>query len=127
MTDRWVVWAGTVVAAVMLLGLGERWWAVSVVALGGFVSSRLGPPQFALDPLRDFPEDIRSDVFEAARGRCQWPGCGVQMHRESDCPLGGCDFDYNTDHIIAHANGGRTVRENAQALCRRHNLLKSNH
>lgn len=125
MTDRWVVWVGTAVAAVMLLALGDRWWAVAVVLLGGFVSSRFGPPQLQLDPVRLFPEDVRRTVWEEARGLCQ--KCGRLTHFEGDCRLGDCPDDYQCDHVEPWSKGGRTVLSNAACLCRRCNQEKSNH
>lgn len=124
MTERWVVWLGTAVAASVMFVAGERWWAVVLVGVGGFVAGRLGPR--GLDPLRDFPEDMRRVQYKLAGGRCQNPECGRVMHySETTCPLGGCGADYNADHVTAWANGGRTEQANCQALCRDCNLAKS--
>lgn len=121
MTERWVVWLATAVAASAMFVAGERWWAVAVVGVGGLIAGRLGPR--SLDPVRLFGDDDRRRLFDAAGGCCQ--ECGVAIHYESECPFGDCGHDYQADHVTAWANGGRTVLANGQALCRDCNLAKS--
>ncbi len=62
--------------------------------------------------LRTFPEDIKLAVYESQRHRCA--NCGKE-------------FDYEFmegDHITPWKEGGRTVRENCQMLCRECNRRK---
>lgn len=62
--------------------------------------------------LRSFPEDIKLAVYEE------------QHHR---CAICGKEFDYEEmegDHITPWRDGGRTVKENCQMLCRNCNRRK---
>lgn len=62
--------------------------------------------------LRAFPEDIKLAVWE-------------QQHHI--CPICGKEFDYEFmegDHITPWRDGGRTVIENCQMLCRDCNRRK---
>jgi hypothetical protein len=62
--------------------------------------------------LRSFPEDIKLAVWE------------LQNHK---CPLCGKEFDYEFmegDHITPWREGGRTIVENCQMLCRECNRRK---
>jgi hypothetical protein len=120
--DRLVVMVGAVFAASVFWVAGDRWWSFATVGVGLFLAGRM---QLVLDPVRFFSDDDRETIFTRAGGRCQWPGCGVPVHYEWQCPLGGCDFDYQADHKHPHSKGGRTVLTNGQCLCRRHNLVKS--
>lgn len=69
--------------------------------------------------LRTFGDDIRERVYEKQGGIC--PDCaksGVEAHYE----LG----EMEADHIIPWSKGGKTVEENCQMLCMKHNRIKSN-
>ena len=69
--------------------------------------------------LRTFGDDIRERVYEKQGGIC--PECaksGVEAHYE----LG----EMEADHIIPWSKGGKTVEENCQMLCMKHNRIKSN-
>ena len=62
--------------------------------------------------LRAFPEDIKLAVWE---------------HQHHICPLCGKEFDFEFmegDHITPWRDGGRTVQENCQMLCRECNRRK---
>lgn len=65
--------------------------------------------------LRAFPDDIKLSVWEK------------QNHK---CAICGKEFDYEFmegDHITPWCEGGRTVIENCQMLCRECNRRKSSH
>lgn len=67
--------------------------------------------------LRAFPDDIKLEVYEAQGHRCANPLC----------PRGGEELDFaemEGDHITPWRDGGRTVRENCQMLCRECNRRK---
>ena len=62
--------------------------------------------------LRSFPDDIRRMVYEKQNGECA--ECGESFD---------CD-DMEADHITPWIEGGKTVKENCQMLCRTHNRRK---
>ena len=67
--------------------------------------------------LRAFPDDIKLEVYEAQHHHCANP----------DCPRGGEELDFSEmegDHITPWRDGGRTVKENCQMLCRECNRRK---
>ena len=67
--------------------------------------------------LRAFPDDIKLAVFERQNHRCNNP----------DCPNRDVEFDFaqmEGDHITPWREGGRTVMENCQMLCRDCNRRK---
>ena len=67
--------------------------------------------------LRAFPDDIRLAVYERQHHRCANP----------DCPSGGAEFELEqmeADHITPWRDGGKTVEENCQMLCRDCNRRK---
>ena len=67
--------------------------------------------------LRAFPDDIKLAVYERQHHRCNNP----------DCPSGDVEFDFadmEGDHITPWREGGRTVIENCQMLCRECNRRK---
>ena len=77
----------------------------------GFIPYVLTGDEHYLD-LRAFPEDVKLAVWEQ------------QGHR---CKLCGNEFDYEFmegDHITPWREGGRTVIENCQMLCRECNRRK---
>lgn len=64
--------------------------------------------------IRTFDDRTKHEIYEA------------QGHK---CAICGEEFEYNEmhgDHIIPWSNGGHTVKENCQMLCRDCNLKKSN-
>lgn len=63
--------------------------------------------------LRAFPEDIKLAVYERQKGIC--PLCGNHFELEQ----------MEGDHITPWCEGGRTVEENCQMLCRDCNRRKS--
>lgn len=72
------------------------------------------------DNKRNFDEAQRIAIYRRDKGLCQM----CKKEGESDFEALVSWTDYNTDHIIAHIKGGRTLPENAQVLCKRHNLQK---
>lgn len=67
--------------------------------------------------LRTFPDDIKMAVYERQEGICANP----------NCPHRGEHFDYEQmegDHITPWRDGGKTVTENCQMLCRDCNRRK---
>ena len=67
--------------------------------------------------LRAFPDDIKLEVYEAQHHHCANP----------DCPNKDVEFDFNEmegDHINPWHDGGKTVIENCQMLCRDCNRRK---
>jgi len=78
------------------------------------------------DPIRMFRPEARTVIYARAIdaegiARCGW----ISDHWSPD----GCHrelYDWDADHIVAWSQGGPTVAENGQALCRRCNLRKGN-
>ena len=67
--------------------------------------------------LRTFPDDIKLEVYERQHHRCANP----------DCPNGDREFEFcemEGDHITPWRDGGRTVIDNCQMLCRDCNRRK---
>lgn len=70
--------------------------------------------------LRTFDDAVKREVYERQGGICPW--CEkehkVKTHWEID--------EMEADHITPWSEGGKTVAENCQMLCREHNRKKSN-
>ena len=67
--------------------------------------------------LRTFPDDIKLEVYERQHHHCANP----------ECPNKGMEFEFSQmegDHITPWHDGGRTVIENCQMLCRDCNRRK---
>ena len=67
--------------------------------------------------LRTFPDDIKLEVYESQHHHCA----------NRDCPNKDVEFDFHDmegDHITPWRDGGRTVKENCQMLCRDCNRRK---
>jgi hypothetical protein len=74
-------------------------------------------------PEDNFTTDQRAEIFERSGGRCAH--CGVWLHYKSKCGwVNGCNHDFHADHITPVVDGGLTIVENGQALCRYHNTRK---
>ena len=74
--------------------------------------------------LRAFDNATKRTVYERQDGHC--PYCdkeqgGKNVGRKYDVA------EMEADHIIPWSKGGKTIIENCQMLCERHNNLKSNH
>jgi hypothetical protein len=61
---------------------------------------------------RYVPSKALTDFIRTRDQHCRWPGCRQPAHRSE------------LDHSIAFAAGGRTVRVNIAALCKRHHRVK---
>jgi hypothetical protein len=72
------------------------------------------------DGQRTFNEAQRIAIYRRDKGLCQM--CLEQGKSQSEALVPWSD--YNTDHIVAHIKGGLTLPENAQVLCKYHNLQK---
>jgi hypothetical protein len=72
------------------------------------------------DAQRTFNEAQRIAIYRKDKGLCQ------MCLKEGKSPLEALVpwSDYNADHIVAHIKGGITLPENAQVLCKYHNLQK---
>jgi 5-methylcytosine-specific restriction endonuclease McrA len=65
--------------------------------------------------IRAFDDRMKRTAYEQQRGIC--PKCG--NHFEID--------EMEADHITPWSQGGKTIAENCQMLCRECNRRKSNH
>lgn len=109
-----------VMALVFRLGADGWWWVLPIVA-GLYLMSRVGPHVAGADRL--YSPELRAALLERGGGVCAY--CHRAVHYESDCPRGGCGLDYQADHLVAWADGGRTTLENGVVACRWCNLHKS--
>jgi hypothetical protein len=69
------------------------------------------------DPLRRFSRSDRAEILSRAGHRCEQSAWLFGRCRET--------AGLQADHIHPHSRGGATAVENGQALCPRHNKLKS--
>lgn len=72
------------------------------------------------DTKRSFNERERIRIYRHGKGLCQQ--CLRDGKSEDEARVSWSN--YQADHIIPHAKGGKTVLENAELLCREHNQLK---
>ena len=72
------------------------------------------------DEKRAFTELERIIIYRKGKGICQQ--CLREGKPENEAKVSW--FDYQADHVIPHAKGGRTVLENAELLCSYHNQSK---
>jgi exonuclease I len=73
------------------------------------------------DERRGFNEAERIRIYRRDEGLCQMCLDEGKPEREAQVSWS----DYEADHVIPHAKGGRTDVENAQVLCCYHNKQKS--
>jgi hypothetical protein len=78
------------------------------------------PNMLSKDTQRTFNEAQRIVIYRRDKGLCQ------MCLKEGKSPLEALVpwSDYNADHIVAHIKGGLALPENAQVLCKYHNLQK---
>jgi hypothetical protein len=69
------------------------------------------------DPVRRFSRADKAVLLARAGGRCERHGRLTRRCCRTDA--------LEADHVHPHSRGGRTVLSNGQALCARHNRLKS--
>jgi len=72
------------------------------------------------DKKRAFTELERIIIYRKGKGFCQQ--CLREEKPENEAKVGWSD--YQADHVIPHAKGGKTVLENAELLCSYHNQSK---
>jgi len=72
------------------------------------------------DTKRNFDEAQRIAIYRRDKGLCQM--CLKVGKSEQEAVVSWSQ--YHTDHIVAHIKGGRTSEENAQVLCKHHNIQK---
>jgi len=65
--------------------------------------------------VRDFTQSQKREAYERQKGLC--PRCGHEKHFELD--------EMEADHITPWHLGGKTIAENCQMLCKKHNREKS--
>lgn len=90
--------------------------AVALAALAGISRWLRGLAPVRKDQKRLFTNAERTRGFQRAGNRCEHKP--LFLPRCSRAPEAG-------DHVYPHARGGSTVMSNFQALCRVHNLRKS--
>ena len=100
------------------LNTAEMWKQISTLMRDSEIQKQAGIIPYVLTgdehylDLRAFPEDIKLAVWEKQKHIC--PHCGKE-----------CDFEFmEGDHITPWREGGRTVIENCQMLCRECNRRK---
>lgn len=100
------------------LNTAEMWKQISALMLDGEIQKQQGIIPYVLTgdehylDLRAFPEDIKNAVWEKQNHIC--PICGKEF-----------DFEFmEGDHITPWREGGRTVIENCQMLCKECNRRK---
>ncbi len=72
------------------------------------------------DDRRAFSEAERITIYRKANGRCQQ--CVTDGKADNECIVPWAEYD--ADHVVPHARGGKTEIANAQLLCRYHNQQK---
>ena len=72
------------------------------------------------DKKRTFSESERIAIYRAVDGVCQECSKLGLPDDEARVPWS----EYDADHVVPHSKGGPTVIDNAQVLCRAHNLAK---
>lgn len=72
------------------------------------------------DERRAFSEFERISIYRRDNGLCQI--CIKEGKPEKECIVSWAEYD--SDHVVPHAKGGKTEPENAQVTCRYHNQRK---
>ena len=72
------------------------------------------------DKRRRFSESERIAIYREVDGVCQ--ECLKLGHPDDEARVPWSE--YEADHVVPHTKGGPTVIDNAQVLCRAHNLAK---
>ena len=72
------------------------------------------------DRRRQFSESQRIAIYREMDGVCQ--ECSKQGLSDDEARVPWSE--YEADHVVPHSKGGATVIDNAQVLCRSHNLAK---
>lgn len=82
--------------------------------------SEKGHAMKSKDTKRAFDESERILLYRMNDGRCQ--ECLREEKPDAECLVPWHEFD--ADHVMPHSQGGETVLENAELLCRYHNRSK---
>ncbi len=69
--------------------------------------------------IRAFTEGQKRSVYESQRGIC--PYCAAEKRAKIHYEMN----EMEADHIVPWHDGGKTIKENCQMLCREHNRMKS--
>lgn len=72
------------------------------------------------DERRAFDEAERIKIYRRDNGLCQMCLNEGVPEKEAEVPWS----EFQADHVVPHSKGGQTVVENAQTLCKTHNLRK---
>ena len=72
------------------------------------------------DQKRAFTELERIIIYRKGKGYCQ--ACLRDQKPENEAKVSWSN--YQTDHVVPHAKGGKTILENAELLCSYHNQSK---
>lgn len=83
-------------------------------------ASQKGHDILAKDSRRAFNEAERIAIYRKGRGRCQLCVQADKPDRETIVPWN----EFEADHVLPHSQGGQTLIENGQVLCREHNRRK---
>jgi len=83
-------------------------------------AAETGHEMLTKDERRAFSEAERIQIYRRDQGLCQMCLAEGKPVKEAQVPWS----EYQADHVIPHSRGGATVPENAQVLCRYHNLQK---
>ena len=83
-------------------------------------ANRRGESIIVKDEQRTFNEAQRIVIYLNDNGLCQH--CLKQSKSEKEAQVPWSAFE--ADHVLPHSNGGQTLIENGQVLCREHNRSK---
>jgi hypothetical protein len=83
-------------------------------------AAKEGHEMLTKDERRAFSEAERIRIYRRDEGLCQI--CLAEEKPEEEARVSWSEYD--ADHVVPHAKGGRTDLENAQVLCRYHNRQK---
>lgn len=83
-------------------------------------ADRAGHQMVTKDEKRQFSEAERIYVYRRDEGLCQRCLEEGRPPEEAEVPW----EEFEADHVVPHSQGGQTISENAQVLCRYHNRQK---
>lgn len=83
-------------------------------------AGKKGHEMLTKDERRAFSEFERISIYRRDNGLCQI--CLKEGKPEKECAVSWAEYD--SDHVVPHAKGGKTQTENAQVTCRYHNQRK---
>jgi len=83
-------------------------------------AGKKGHEMLTKDERRAFSEFERISIYRRDNGLCQI--CLKEGKPEKECAVSWAEYD--SDHVVPHAKGGKTQPENAQVTCRYYNQRK---